>query len=188
MRVMGRPVGILDRGAGVAPWEMVLDDYDFSVGGAWGNAAEFSITEVPGELPNGSGWEHENLGNLSNRARILDFGTFGTAREMLSFWWSGVSAIGLSIGIRDQTVGMFVVGVDFNSITGTLTSIGSEIGTDISYKAKEVLEGVWLLSIKATPTNPGNSRRLYIYPTGRTLNNNIATIYRGCLQIRSHWV
>jgi hypothetical protein len=94
-----------------------------------------------------------------------------------------VDAVTTEFGLRDETVGGFVVRAQYTWSTNAIAISASAEGTSVGVRAIVLAEGgpnggkIVRLEAFAVASNPGNAGRLYIYPTGVGINSLSAILH-----------
>lgn len=189
MRVMGRPVGILDRGAGVAVWETVFDSFDFGTTTTWDNLGDFIVSEVDPFFGDHPGWLHQDT-DMGNTFRQLQnpLSPLPSVRIEHSLVVRNISMESSRWSIRDEDAASNMINIHLDWAPMELSFVGSTLGTGPMRSIEEIAPDVWLLRQSIIPANPGNSYSLFVNPGGNNSSDGKMVVYRDRIRIMSHWV
>jgi len=165
----------------VAHTNIILHSNDFT-DAVWTKNAEITLTARAGifEQEDGTlvnGFRADNAGGAGFRNIQQDLGTLSSGPETLSVILRNIGAVDTRIGIRDNTVAGWVVSADLEWSTLSITIVSSNVGSDVRVGAEDLGGGFVRFSVTGTPANSGNTRSIWIYPTGTSDNTDSVEIY-----------
>lgn len=145
-------------------------------GTGWTKASATSI------INGGTARQYTNDGVTSSNNRYQQLSTLGSDSLVASMIVENVDATESRVGIYDQTAASFVARADYVWSTGAVT-LHSVAGTDAGVRVETLAESgpnggkVVRLTAYGVPSNSGNTERVYIYPSGASINSEAAIIH-----------
>lgn len=149
----------------------------------WTMQGSYTVSAVGSIYSDRSAYKWPNPGDTTSRVTYQSIGTLTGSPETLSVDVENVNADKTSIGIYDTTALNWVVRLSFDWPTRTATVVDSGAGTATFVRAIKLMDvgpsggPVYRLVAGGTPANPGNTRRVYIYPSGTAINTQTAILH-----------
>lgn len=171
----GRPALLLEPAA----TNLLRDSCNLPASGsAWGTTSNFSVSAAASLFAGQTAWRHQNLGLVTSPIRSQAIGTFTGQPQTSSLIVENVDAAETALSIRDITAGVHVCLVRFTWATGQ-TSVQSGTGIVRAQKLADAGPNggpVYRIIVTGTGT-PGNSRSIFVYPTGTSQNTETVILH-----------
>lgn len=152
-------------------------------GSPWVGNGDFTIATADPVIPSQTAHKHTNNGGGTSKSRGQTVGTLTDSPETFAVLVENVSAVNTAWTIFNATAGQHVAQINHVwSIPGHSAIITSPAGSAVSHAATDVGTGesggdLYLLTVTATPNDLGDSRQVFVYPTGVDTNTNAAIIH-----------
>lgn len=149
----------------------------------WTMQGSYTVSAVGSIYSDRSAYKWPNPGDTTSRGTYQTIGTLTGSPETLSVDVENVDADETSIGIYDITAANWVARLKFDWATRVASVDASAVGTATSAHAVKLADvgpsggPVYRLIVTCTPNNSGNTRRIYIHPSGVPINTKTAILH-----------